>query len=81
MKDQLFAELLESVSEGGAILRGTQEPSRQFDFDSQTDWQKLKAMCDEEIDLSDIPELIEEQLKRAKPFRQFLSERSASHSH
>jgi len=28
MKDELFAELLESVRQGGAILRGDQKPSR-----------------------------------------------------
>ncbi len=28
MKDELFAELLESVRQGGAILRGEAEPSR-----------------------------------------------------
>jgi len=30
MNDELFAELLESVREGGAILRGEKEPSRTF---------------------------------------------------
>jgi putative transcriptional regulator len=30
MKDELFAELLESVREGAAILRGEQQPSRTF---------------------------------------------------
>ena len=30
MKDKMFAELLESVREGGAIMRGQREPSRQF---------------------------------------------------
>jgi len=30
MKKELFDELLESVREGGAILRGEQEPSRRF---------------------------------------------------
>jgi len=33
MKEQLFAELLESVREGGAILRGRLQPSRPFRFD------------------------------------------------
>ena len=33
MDDQLFDELLSSVREGGAILRGEKEPSRQFEFD------------------------------------------------
>lgn len=31
MKDDLFNELLESVRQGGAILRGEAEPSRTFD--------------------------------------------------
>jgi len=31
MKDELFAELVESVREGGAILRGRAEPSRSFE--------------------------------------------------
>ncbi|HNB51094.1 MAG TPA: NadS family protein [Anaerolineales bacterium] len=30
MKDELFAELLESVREGGAILRGEKKASRTF---------------------------------------------------
>lgn len=30
MKNELFAELLASVTEGGAILRGEKEPSRSF---------------------------------------------------
>lgn len=32
MSDDLFAELLESVREGGAILRGEREPSRRFEI-------------------------------------------------
>ena len=46
-----------------------------FSLDSQTDWKRVEAMQDEDIDLSDMPELTEEALKRAKPFRQFLRER------
>jgi putative transcriptional regulator len=34
MKEELFAELLESVREGGAILRGEKEASRKFVFQS-----------------------------------------------
>jgi putative transcriptional regulator len=30
MNDELFAELVASVKEGGAILRGEKEPSRSF---------------------------------------------------
>lgn len=33
MKKELFDELLESVQEGGAILRGDQAPSRVFCFE------------------------------------------------
>jgi len=33
MKAELFQELLESVREAGAILRGEKEPSRAFSFE------------------------------------------------
>jgi putative transcriptional regulator len=33
MKDKLFEELLQSVREGGAILRGRRKPSRVFYLD------------------------------------------------
>ena len=33
MKKELFAELLESVREGGEILRGERAPSRSFHFE------------------------------------------------
>lgn len=33
MKEELFNELLESVKEGGAILRGEAQPSRSFQLD------------------------------------------------
>lgn len=32
MRDDMFKELLESVRQGGAILRGEMEPSRSFQF-------------------------------------------------
>jgi putative transcriptional regulator len=32
MRENLFQELLESVQEGGAILRGAKKPSRSFDY-------------------------------------------------
>ncbi len=32
MNDELFAELVESVREGGAILRGEKEPFRRFEI-------------------------------------------------
>jgi DNA-binding transcriptional regulator YiaG len=34
MKTQMFDELLQSVREGGAILRGEKKASRRFQFDS-----------------------------------------------
>ena len=34
MKDELFDELIASIREGGAILRGESEPSRKFVFDA-----------------------------------------------
>ncbi|EDN70288.1 conserved hypothetical protein [Beggiatoa sp. PS] len=34
---------------------------------SQTDWTRIKTMTDTEIDLSDIPEITEEQLARSVP--------------
>jgi putative transcriptional regulator len=33
MKEELFDELLESVREGGMILRGEKSPSRTFDIE------------------------------------------------
>jgi len=33
MNDELFQELLASVREGGAILRGKQKPAREFRFE------------------------------------------------
>ncbi len=34
MNEDLFAELLESVREGGAILRGEKAPSRKFEIEA-----------------------------------------------
>ena len=34
--------------------------------DSETDWEALQAMSDEDIDLSDIPEVTAQQMQRAK---------------
>ncbi len=34
MNDDLFAELVESVREGGAILRGEKPPARQFEIEA-----------------------------------------------
>ena len=33
MRSDLFDELVESVKDGGAILRSEQDPSREFDFE------------------------------------------------
>lgn len=41
MRDDLFNELLESVRQGGAILRGELPPSRTFYFDDE-DVKKLR---------------------------------------
>jgi hypothetical protein len=37
MKEELFADLVESVREGAAILRGETPPSRAFETDSPDD--------------------------------------------
>lgn len=42
MNDDLFDELLESVREGGAILRGEKAPSRSFNVE-QPDVQRIRA--------------------------------------
>jgi len=34
MKQELFEELIESVREGGAILRGQKKPTRSFEIDA-----------------------------------------------
>jgi len=34
--------------------------------DSETNWERLEAMQDKDIDLSDIPEITEDQFKKAK---------------
>ena len=34
MKDEMFADLLESVREGGAILRGETVPARAFEMNA-----------------------------------------------
>jgi putative transcriptional regulator len=41
MKKELFDELLESVREGGAILRGEREPSRSIHF-AEPDVRRLR---------------------------------------
>lgn len=42
MNDELFNELLESVREGGAILRGEKSPSRTFTVE-KPDVQRIRA--------------------------------------
>jgi putative transcriptional regulator len=42
MKDELFKELVESVHEGGAILRGDTRPSRKFIVD-KTDVKRIRV--------------------------------------
>ncbi|HWF43620.1 MAG TPA: helix-turn-helix domain-containing protein [Candidatus Kapabacteria bacterium] len=42
MKQKDFDTLLESVKEGGRILRGEQKPSRSFDYASQVKGIRLK---------------------------------------
>jgi hypothetical protein len=39
---------------------------------SETNWERLEAMTDEEIDFSDIPELTDEQLKAMRPTRELI---------
>jgi putative transcriptional regulator len=34
MKEELFEDLLSSIQQGGAILRGENKPSREFNFDN-----------------------------------------------
>ncbi len=41
MKEELFSELLESVRQGGAIMRGEMKPSRVCEFD-QPDVQSIR---------------------------------------
>ena len=42
MKHDLFTELIESVREGAAILRGNKEPSRRFKIATPSDSTKPK---------------------------------------
>lgn len=49
-----------------------------FSLESQTDWERLDAMTDDDIDFSDIPELTAEQLQSMKPARKFFAERGIS---
>ena len=34
MKEELFDELMDSIKQGGAILRGEMQPSREFDIEN-----------------------------------------------
>lgn len=49
--------------------------NKTFSLESQTDWQQLEAMSDDDIDLSDIPALNRTQLKQMKPLSQVLAKR------
>src|SRR5512138_3778449 len=42
MKDELFQELLESVKQGAAIMKGAMQPSRMFEF-PETEVHALRA--------------------------------------
>ncbi len=42
---------------------------------SETDWERLENMSDEDIDYSDIPPLTEEQLKAMRPTSEVLAEK------
>ncbi len=44
-------------------------------LESQTDWERLENMTDEDIDLSDMPEITPEQFAKAKPTKEFFAER------
>ena len=45
MNEELFAELLESVREGAAIMRGEQAPSREFIIE-EPDVKEIRAQYD-----------------------------------
>ncbi len=49
--------------------------SKNFSLESQTDWERLDNLRDEDIDFSDIPELTEADFLRMRPGREFLAER------
>ena len=42
MREELFEELLESIKQGGAILRGEMKPSRVFEYD-QPDVRSIRS--------------------------------------
>ena len=42
MREELFEELMESIKQGGAILRGEMKPSRVFEFD-QPDVRSIRS--------------------------------------
>lgn len=46
---------------------------------SETDWQRLDRMTDEDIDVSDVPELAEEDFKRAKSSAAVFRERGIAY--
>lgn len=44
MREELFEELLESIKQGGAILRGEMKPSRVFEY-NQLDVRSIRSRC------------------------------------
>jgi len=48
---------------------------KSFTLKSETDWERLDAMTDDDIDFSDIPPLTEEDFKRMKPAKEFFAKR------
>ncbi len=49
-----------------------------FTLESQTDWDRLNEMTDDDIDFSDIPKLTAEQLKSMRPAHEVFAERGIS---
>ncbi len=44
------------------MRKATKREQKKYFQDSETDWQRIDAMRDDDIDLSDIPEVTEEQM-------------------
>lgn len=49
--------------------------NKTFSLESQTDWLRVEAMSDDEIDLSEIPPLSRAQIRQMKPLSQVLAKR------
>ena len=67
MKDKLFAEFLESVREGGAILRVVKEPSRRFEIEAP-DVRKIREHY--ELSQSEFAALIGVSIKSVQNWEQ-----------